>query len=168
MGRSALVIGATGQVGHAAVRALAQHGWQVRAGARHPAPDGHWPAELGVETVLVDHNDDAALAAALNPGFDVAGAARSAATRSSSPSLGSPPRSRSARTTASGSGSPGAATAAGSTTSATCPTSFTPNDATTGWPDTTAARQRPTHSPTRPTSPPSGLAAACTMIGGNR
>ncbi|MDT5116651.1 MAG: TniQ [Mycobacterium sp.] len=72
------------------------------------------------------------------------------------------------RTTASGSGSPGATTAAGNTTSTTCPTSSTPNDATTDWPDTTAARRRPTHAPTLPTSPPSGPATACTMIDGNR
>ncbi|MEU5025939.1 NAD-dependent epimerase/dehydratase family protein [Streptomyces milbemycinicus] len=66
---NAFVIGATGQIGRAAVRALAADGWQVRAASRHGARDERWPED--VRTVTVDREDDAALAAALGDGCDV-------------------------------------------------------------------------------------------------
>ncbi|GLH97065.1 NAD-dependent epimerase/dehydratase family protein [Phytohabitans aurantiacus] len=69
MDKIALVIGATGQIGQAAVPALARDGWEVRAASRHP--DGVWPAELGVREVRLDRGDDAQLAAAVGDGVDV-------------------------------------------------------------------------------------------------
>jgi nucleoside-diphosphate-sugar epimerase len=68
-GRSALVLGATGQIGRAAVRALAADGWQVRAGSRGGGRDAAWPDE--VRTVRVDREDNASLAAAVGDGTDV-------------------------------------------------------------------------------------------------
>jgi hypothetical protein len=44
----------------------------------------------------------------------------------------------------------------------------TEQSATTGWPDATAARQPPTRSPRRPTSPPSGPGTASTLTGADR
>ncbi|MFI5804871.1 NAD-dependent epimerase/dehydratase family protein [Streptomyces sp. NPDC051561] len=66
---SALVIGATGQIGRAAVRALAADGWEVRAGSRGGGRDASWPEE--VHGVRVDREDDASLAAAVGDGVDV-------------------------------------------------------------------------------------------------
>ncbi|WP_344493820.1 NAD-dependent epimerase/dehydratase family protein [Streptomyces enissocaesilis] len=66
---SAFVVGATGQIGRAAVRALAEDGWDVRAGSRGGGRDATWPRE--VRAVAVDREDDAALAAALGDGCDV-------------------------------------------------------------------------------------------------
>lgn len=63
------VLGATGQVGRAAVAALAADGWDVRAGSRGGAGDGTWPE--GVRHVSVDRADDAALAGAVGEGCDV-------------------------------------------------------------------------------------------------
>ncbi|MEU0372157.1 NAD-dependent epimerase/dehydratase family protein [Streptomyces sp. NPDC006283] len=63
------MLGATGQVGRAAVRALAADGWEVRAASRGGARDADWPSE--VRTVQVDREDDAALAAAVGDGCDV-------------------------------------------------------------------------------------------------
>ncbi|MGW0469344.1 NAD-dependent epimerase/dehydratase family protein [Streptomyces sp. NPDC003027] len=66
---SALVLGATGQVGRAAVRALAEDGWEVTAASRGGGRDEEWPAE--VRSVSVDRNAEGALAAALGDGVDV-------------------------------------------------------------------------------------------------
>ncbi|MES4905509.1 MULTISPECIES: NAD-dependent epimerase/dehydratase family protein [unclassified Streptomyces] len=66
---NAYVIGASGQIGRAAVRALAADGWEVRAASRGGGRDQRWPED--VETVTVDREDDAALAAALGDGCDV-------------------------------------------------------------------------------------------------
>ncbi|WP_137990739.1 NAD-dependent epimerase/dehydratase family protein [Streptomyces vilmorinianum] len=65
----ALVIGATGQVGRAAVRALAADGWGVRAASRGGGRDEEWPAE--VRPVAFDRDEEGALAAALGDGCDV-------------------------------------------------------------------------------------------------
>ncbi|MFF0744804.1 NAD-dependent epimerase/dehydratase family protein [Streptomyces sp. NPDC004111] len=66
---SALVIGATGQIGRAAVRALADDGWEVRAVSRGGGRDESWPASVHV--VRMDREDDASLAAAVGDGVDV-------------------------------------------------------------------------------------------------
>ncbi|WP_274555537.1 NAD-dependent epimerase/dehydratase family protein [Streptomyces spiramyceticus] len=66
---NAFVVGATGQIGRAAVRALAEDGWDVRAGSPGGGRDETWPD--GVRAVAVDREDDAALAAALGDGCDV-------------------------------------------------------------------------------------------------
>ncbi|MEU5609853.1 NAD-dependent epimerase/dehydratase family protein [Streptomyces sparsogenes] len=66
---NAFVIGASGQIGRAAVRALAAEGWEVRAASRGGGRDERWPQD--VRTVAVDREDDAALAAALGDGCDV-------------------------------------------------------------------------------------------------
>ncbi|KOU53356.1 NAD-dependent epimerase/dehydratase family protein [Streptomyces sp. WM6378] len=65
----AFVIGATGQIGRAAVRALAEDGWEVRAASRGGGGDAAWPGN--VQRVRLDREDDAALAAALGDGVDV-------------------------------------------------------------------------------------------------
>ncbi|MET7711037.1 NAD-dependent epimerase/dehydratase family protein [Streptomyces sp. NPDC005407] len=67
--RSGVVLGATGQVGRAAVRALAADGWEVRAVSRGGGRDEDWPGE--VRAVRADREDDAALAAVLGDGCDV-------------------------------------------------------------------------------------------------
>jgi nucleoside-diphosphate-sugar epimerase len=57
-------------IGRAAARALVADGWDVVAVSRSGAlPDGL--AELGVESVAADREDDAQLRAALGPGADV-------------------------------------------------------------------------------------------------
>ena len=66
---TAFVIGASGQIGRQAVRALAEDGWRVTAASRGGGADSGWPP--GVRTVRVDRADDAALAAALGDGCDV-------------------------------------------------------------------------------------------------
>lgn len=66
---TAFVIGATGQIGRQAVRALAADGWRVTAASRGGGSAGEWPE--GVRTVRVDRADTAALAAALGDGCDV-------------------------------------------------------------------------------------------------
>ncbi|MFI8181160.1 NAD-dependent epimerase/dehydratase family protein [Actinacidiphila glaucinigra] len=66
---TAFVIGATGQIGRAAVRALAEDGWEVRAASRGGGGEVEWPD--GVRPVAVDREDTAALAAALGEGCDV-------------------------------------------------------------------------------------------------
>ncbi|MFE5483082.1 NAD-dependent epimerase/dehydratase family protein [Streptomyces sp. NPDC056527] len=65
----ACVLGATGQVGRAAVRALVADGWEVTAATRRGGRDGTWPTE--VRSVAVDRNEEGALAAALGDGCDV-------------------------------------------------------------------------------------------------
>ncbi|UKY54376.1 NAD-dependent epimerase/dehydratase family protein [Streptomyces inhibens] len=66
---SAVVIGASGQIGRAAVRALARDGWQVRAASRRGGRDDSWPAE--VRTVAMDRADDTALAELVGDGCEV-------------------------------------------------------------------------------------------------
>lgn len=66
----AVLIGGTGLIGRAAARALAVDGWDVVALSRSGTlPDGL--AELGVEPVVADREDDAQLRAALGSGADV-------------------------------------------------------------------------------------------------
>jgi nucleoside-diphosphate-sugar epimerase len=67
----AFVLGAGGQVGTAAVSALAADGWRVRAATRRPLPGGLWPAGLDIESVTVDRSSTSGLARALNGGADV-------------------------------------------------------------------------------------------------
>ncbi|MEU9125890.1 NAD-dependent epimerase/dehydratase family protein [Streptomyces sp. NPDC048506] len=66
---SAVVVGASGQIGRAAVRALARDGWRVRAASRRGGRDGSWPRD--VRTVAMDREDDQALAALVGDGCDV-------------------------------------------------------------------------------------------------
>ncbi|WP_282794488.1 NAD-dependent epimerase/dehydratase family protein [Streptomyces sp. CC224B] len=65
----AVVVGATGQIGRAAVRALAEDGWTVTAASRAGGRDGTWPGE--VRAVRLDRADDGALAALVGDGCDV-------------------------------------------------------------------------------------------------
>ncbi|MFC8624478.1 NAD-dependent epimerase/dehydratase family protein [Streptomyces anulatus] len=65
----AWVLGATGQIGRAAVRALATDGWEVTAASRGGGRDGGW--EAGVRTVALDRNEEGALDRALGDGCDV-------------------------------------------------------------------------------------------------
>ena len=67
--RTAFVLGASGQVGRAAVRSLVADGWDVRAASRGGARDDGWPEE--VRTVRVDREEEGALAHALGDGCDV-------------------------------------------------------------------------------------------------
>jgi len=66
---TAFVIGATGQIGRQAVRALAEDGWEVTAASRGGGTDPQWPQ--GVRAARVDRSDTGALAAALGEGVDV-------------------------------------------------------------------------------------------------
>lgn len=63
------MIGASGQIGRQAVRALAEDGWEVVAASRGGGRDERWPQS--VRTVRVDRKDTAALSAALGDGCDV-------------------------------------------------------------------------------------------------
>jgi nucleoside-diphosphate-sugar epimerase len=66
----AVLIGGTGMIGRAAARALATDGWEVVAVSRSGAlPDGL--AELGVQSVTADREDDEQLRAAIGSGADV-------------------------------------------------------------------------------------------------
>jgi len=65
----AVVIGATGQIGRAAVRALVADGWEVTAASRRGGRDERWPAE--VRSVAVDRTEEGALEAALGESTDV-------------------------------------------------------------------------------------------------
>ncbi|WP_338694024.1 NAD(P)-dependent oxidoreductase [Streptomyces sp. Q6] len=67
--KTALVIGAAGQIGRPAVRALAEDGWEVTAASRRGTRDEAWPE--GVRTALLDREDDAALAALVGDGVDL-------------------------------------------------------------------------------------------------
>ncbi|CCK31735.1 reductase [Streptomyces davaonensis JCM 4913] len=67
MGR-VVVIGATGQIGRAAVAALAGDGWEVTALSRRATRVEGWPDEVRV--VAADRDDDSALAAAIGDGCD--------------------------------------------------------------------------------------------------
>ncbi|RVU23981.1 NAD-dependent epimerase/dehydratase family protein [Streptomyces antnestii] len=64
-----MVIGATGQIGRAAVRALAEDGWAVTAVSRGGGRHGDLPG--GVRELRADREDDAALGAVLGDGVDV-------------------------------------------------------------------------------------------------
>lgn len=65
----AVVVGATGQIGRAAVDVLARDGWEVTALSRGGDRDAGWPD--GVRAVRADREDDASLAAAVGDGCDV-------------------------------------------------------------------------------------------------
>ncbi|WP_230395269.1 NAD-dependent epimerase/dehydratase family protein [Plantactinospora alkalitolerans] len=71
MEKLAVVVGATGQIGRAAVRALIADGWRVRAAARGLRAGAPWPLDWDVELVPLDREDDAGLAVALGDGCDV-------------------------------------------------------------------------------------------------
>src|SRR5204863_3848211 len=65
----AVLIGGTGMIGRAAARGLVANGWEVVAVSRSGTlPDGL--AELGVESVVADREDDAQLRAAVGAGAD--------------------------------------------------------------------------------------------------
>ena len=65
----AVLIGGTGMIGRAAARALAADGWEVVAVSRSGTlPEGL--AELGVESVVADREDDTQLRAAIGDGAD--------------------------------------------------------------------------------------------------
>ncbi|MCZ9347817.1 NAD-dependent epimerase/dehydratase family protein, partial [Streptomyces sp. TRM76130] len=64
-----MVLGATGQIGRAAVRALCADGWEVTAVSRGGGRDTEWPED--VRAVRADREDDGALAAAVGDGCDV-------------------------------------------------------------------------------------------------
>ncbi|MFD3726159.1 NAD-dependent epimerase/dehydratase family protein [Streptomyces sp. NPDC058671] len=66
---NAFVLGATGQVGRAAVRALVADGWEVTAASRGGVRDERWPGE--VRSVRLDRTEEGALAAGLGEGCDV-------------------------------------------------------------------------------------------------
>ncbi|MFJ6072103.1 NAD-dependent epimerase/dehydratase family protein [Streptomyces sp. NPDC093065] len=65
----AVVVGATGQIGRAAVDALARDGWEVTALSRSGDRDPRWPGDVRV--VRADREDDGALSAAVGEGCDV-------------------------------------------------------------------------------------------------
>lgn len=67
--RRAVVIGATGQIGRPAVRALARDGWEVTAASRGGGRDEAWPAEVRAERL--DRGDDTALAALIGDDCDL-------------------------------------------------------------------------------------------------
>ncbi|MCQ4079870.1 NAD(P)-dependent oxidoreductase [Streptomyces sp. RB6PN25] len=69
MTRTAVVIGAAGQIGRPVVRALAEDGWRVRAASLGGHRDGTWPDE--VEAIAMDREDTAALTQALGDGCNV-------------------------------------------------------------------------------------------------
>ncbi|MFJ3695954.1 NAD-dependent epimerase/dehydratase family protein [Streptomyces sp. NPDC090052] len=66
---SVFVLGATGQIGRAAVRALVSDGWEVRAASRGAGRDDSWPDD--VRTVRVDRDSEGELSHALGDGCDV-------------------------------------------------------------------------------------------------
>lgn len=63
------MLGATGQVGRAAVRALAEDGWEVTAASRGGGGDSAWGD--GIRTLALDREEEGALAGALGEGYDV-------------------------------------------------------------------------------------------------
>ncbi|KPI08739.1 hypothetical protein OK074_3526 [Actinobacteria bacterium OK074] len=67
--RRAVVIGATGQIGRAAVGALARDGWEVTALSRSGGRDEGWPGSVRV--ARADREDAGALAAAVGDGCEV-------------------------------------------------------------------------------------------------
>ncbi|MFF3491677.1 NAD-dependent epimerase/dehydratase family protein [Streptomyces sp. NPDC002795] len=67
--KTALVIGAAGQIGRPTVRALAQDGWEVTAASRGGGRDAGWPAE--VRAVRLDREDADSVAALVGDGVDL-------------------------------------------------------------------------------------------------
>ncbi|MFF6878589.1 MULTISPECIES: NAD-dependent epimerase/dehydratase family protein [unclassified Streptomyces] len=67
--RRAVVIGAGGQIGRPAVRALARDGWEVTAASRGGARHASRPGE--VRTLRLDREDDVALGALIGDGCDL-------------------------------------------------------------------------------------------------
>ncbi|WP_106981098.1 NAD-dependent epimerase/dehydratase family protein [Streptomyces fulvoviolaceus] len=67
--RRAVVVGATGQIGRAAVGALARDGWEVTAVSRGGGRDEGWPEDVRV--AAADREDDGALAGLVGDGCDV-------------------------------------------------------------------------------------------------
>lgn len=67
----AFVIGATGQIGRAAVRALASDGWRVTAASRHGGADDSWPGDAPIHPVALDRTEEGALQAAVGDGCDL-------------------------------------------------------------------------------------------------
>ncbi|MFD5573500.1 NAD-dependent epimerase/dehydratase family protein [Streptomyces cadmiisoli] len=67
--KRAVVIGATGQIGRPAVRALARDGWAVTAASRGGDRDPSWPDD--VRSVRLDREDDAALTAVIGEDCDL-------------------------------------------------------------------------------------------------
>ncbi|MGW4597229.1 NAD-dependent epimerase/dehydratase family protein [Streptomyces sp. NPDC004457] len=67
--KTAVVIGASGQIGRPVVQALARDGWAVTAASRGGGRDAAW--DEGVRTVRLDRADGAALAAVVGDGCDL-------------------------------------------------------------------------------------------------
>lgn len=67
--KTAVVIGASGQIGRPAVAALVRDGWEVTAASRGGGRDRAWDG--AVRTVRLDRSDDAALAAVIGDGCDL-------------------------------------------------------------------------------------------------
>lgn len=65
----AVVIGATGQIGRAAARALAEDGWAVTAASLGGGRDSSWPGD--VRAARLDRADDVAFAELVGEGCDV-------------------------------------------------------------------------------------------------
>ncbi|MET9926115.1 MULTISPECIES: NAD-dependent epimerase/dehydratase family protein [unclassified Streptomyces] len=63
------MLGATGQIGRAAVRALAEDGWEVTAVSRGGGRDERW--DDGVRAQALDRDEEGALEKALGDGCDV-------------------------------------------------------------------------------------------------
>ncbi|MFJ8976649.1 NAD-dependent epimerase/dehydratase family protein [Streptomyces sp. NPDC102282] len=63
------MLGATGQIGRAAVRALAEDGWDVTAASRGGGRDDTWGDD--VRPLALDREEEGALASALGDGCDV-------------------------------------------------------------------------------------------------
>ncbi|MBV2352761.1 NAD-dependent epimerase/dehydratase family protein [Streptomyces sp. J2-1] len=64
-----MVIGANGQIGRPAVRALERDGWEVTAASRGGGRDASWGE--GVRTARLDRSDEAGLAALVGDGCDL-------------------------------------------------------------------------------------------------
>jgi nucleoside-diphosphate-sugar epimerase len=67
----AFVLGATGQIGRAAVRALAEDGWRVTAASRHGGADWYWPDHAPISVMALDRTERGALATAVGDGCDL-------------------------------------------------------------------------------------------------
>ncbi|MFD8568893.1 NAD-dependent epimerase/dehydratase family protein [Streptomyces sp. NPDC059639] len=67
--KTALVIGAAGQIGRPSVQALVRDGWAVTAASLGGGRDEHWPDE--VRSVRLDREDGAAVAALVGDGVDL-------------------------------------------------------------------------------------------------
>ncbi|MBO8191981.1 NAD(P)-dependent oxidoreductase [Streptomyces oryzae] len=68
-GSRALVLGATGQIGRAAVCALAEDGWEVTAASRSGGAGAGWPE--GVTAAAVDRDEEGALERAVGDGCEL-------------------------------------------------------------------------------------------------